>query len=370
MVERRIIEEILELARWAPSGDNTQPWRFELVNDSRLVVHGFDTRDHCVYDLDGHPSQISIGALLETIAIAATRYGLRTEIVRRRDAPESRPTFDLHFAGDIATKADPLAAQIPLRSVQRRPMRLQRLTSSQKMALEAAVAPSHRIAWLEGTATKLKTARLMYANARLRLTMPEAYLVHRDIIEWGVRFSEERVPDQALGVDPLTARLMRWIMVDWHRVAFFNRFLAGTVAPRIQMDYMPSLFCAGHFVITAAQAANDIDDYIAAGRVMQRFWLTLTSLGLTMQPEMTPLIFGRYAREGRQFSKTAGMQEQAQELAQGLTALIGTRDSRLAVFMGRIGAGPFAKARSTRRQLADLMVGGGESGSVPVTSGG
>ena len=358
MAERRIIEQILDLGRWAPSGDNTQPWRFEIVDDSHLIVHGFDTRDHCVYDLDGHPSQISIGALLETIAIAATAHGLRTAVVRRLDTPETQPTFDLRFAADAAVQPDPLVAQIPVRSVQRRPMRLRRLSPAEKQALEAAVAPSHRVIWLEGTATKLKTARLMFDNAKLRLTMPEAYRVHRDIIQWGARYSEERVPDQALGVDPMTARLMRWIMVDWQRVAFFNRFLAGTLAPRIQMDFLPSLFCAGHFVITGQQPALGIDDYVSAGRAMQRFWLTLTGLGLVMQPELTPLIFGRYVREGRVFSKTVGMQEQALALSRRLDALVGVRVSELAVFMGRIGAGPAAAARSTRRRLDDLMVGG------------
>lgn len=363
MAERRVIEQILDLGRWAPSGDNTQPWRFEITGDSHLVVRGFDTRDHCVYDLDGHPSQISIGALLETITVAATLHRLRTDVVRRLDTADNRPTFDLRFAADTKVQPDPLAAQIQVRSVQRRPMRLRRLTPGEKQGLEAAVAPSHRLVWLEGASTKLQTARLMFDNAKLRLTMPEAYQVHREIIDWGVRFSEDRVPDQALGVDPLMARLMRWIMADWQRVAFFNRYLAGTLAPRIQMDFLPSLFCAAHFVIAAERPARSIDDYIAAGRVVQRFWLSLTELGLVMQPELTPLIFGRYVREGLAFSKTSGMQGQALALSRRLDVLIGARDSVLAVFMGRIGAGPAASARSTRRKLDDLMVGGGAATS-------
>ena len=76
-------EQILDLARWAPSGDNTQPWRFEIIDEHHLIVHAFDTRDHCVYDLDGRPSQIALGALLETIAIAASVHGLRAEFRRR-----------------------------------------------------------------------------------------------------------------------------------------------------------------------------------------------------------------------------------------------------------------------------------------------
>jgi len=358
MTDRSIIEQILELGRWAPSGDNTQPWRFQIVNDSHVVVYGFDTRDHCVYDLDGHPSQISIGALLETISIVATTHRLRTSIVRRLDTADTKPTFDVRFAGDSGVRPDPLAAQIPVRSVQRRPMQLRRLTLPEKQTLESAVGSAHRVVWLEGAATKLQTARLMFDNAKLRLTMPEAYRVHRDIIHWGVRYSADRVPDQALGVDPLTARLMHWIMRDWQRVEFFNRFLAGTIAPRIQMDFLPSLFCAGHFVIASSRPPEGLDDYIAAGRAVQRFWLALTGLGLVMQPELTPLIFGRYARAGLAFSKTPGMQEQALRLTHKLGTLVGEKESLLAVFMGRIGAGSAPSSRSRRRELDELLVSG------------
>src|SRR5436309_11549828 len=88
---------VLDLARWAPSGDNTQPWRFAIDADDKITVFGHDTRAHCVYDLDGHPSQISLGALLETIALAATRFGLSTRITRREGLPEERPVFDVSF---------------------------------------------------------------------------------------------------------------------------------------------------------------------------------------------------------------------------------------------------------------------------------
>ena len=77
------LQRILERARWAPSGDNTQPWRFEILGEDHVVVHGYDTRDHVVYDLDGHASQLAVGALLETIQIAATEEACVTHITRR-----------------------------------------------------------------------------------------------------------------------------------------------------------------------------------------------------------------------------------------------------------------------------------------------
>jgi hypothetical protein len=77
------IEQVLDLARWAPSGDNTQPWRFEITGERSCIVHAFDTRRHCVYDLTGAPSQIAVGAMLETARIAATGQGLRADIALR-----------------------------------------------------------------------------------------------------------------------------------------------------------------------------------------------------------------------------------------------------------------------------------------------
>ena len=351
-----VLENILDLARWAPSGDNTQPWRFEIVDARHVVVHGFDTRAHCVYDLDGHPSQISLGALLESMAIAASAHALSMRAERRLEGADNAPTFDVWFEPDLQRAADTLARCIPVRSVQRRPMHTRPLSRDEKSALGAALPEPFQILWLEGLGKRMATARLMFNNAKLRLTMPEAHQVHKAVIEWNARYSQDRIPDQALGVDPVTAKLMRWIMQSWGRVAFFNTFLAGTLAPRIQMDLIPGLACAAHFVILAKGRPVSIDDYVDAGRAMQRFWLTATELGLQLQPELTPLIFARYVRENTTFSKTEGMRARACALALQLADLVGQDGSERAVFMGRIGAGPAAPARSTRRSLKDLIV--------------
>jgi nitroreductase len=352
------LEQILELARWAPSGDNTQPWRFEILAPRRLVVHGHDTRDHCVYDLDGHPSQMSIGALLETMAIAASTFELELRATRRADAPENRPTLDIEFTPSPGLEPDPLADAILPRSVQRRPLSRRPLTPTEKSALTATLPAGYGVHWLEGK-ERVAAARLMFRNAKLRLTMPEAHRVHAAVIEWNSRYSEDRIPDQALGVDAMTARLMRWIMRDWKRVEFFNTWLAGTVAPRLQMDLIPGLACAAHFVLTAPRRPQRMDDYLAAGRAMQRFWLTATAQRLQLQPELTPLIFSRYVREHRVFSATAGMQQRASELSLQGMSLVGKHVWESAVFMGRIGAGEAAQARSIRRPLSELIVGAG-----------
>lgn len=351
------IERILDLARWAPSGDNEQPWRFEILGQDHFVVHAHDTRDWCVYDLDGHASQLAVGALLETIVIAATAEGLEARFERRADQPETKLLIDVRLRPMDTPSAHPLLPFIRARVTQRRPFSTRALTRAQKTALEAAVGPGYRVVWIEGARRRWQMARLLFRSAHIRLTTREAWEVHRRNIEWDAQFSEERLPDRAIGVDRLTLKIMRWALQRWERVQFLNRWLAGTWLPRLQMDLLPGLRCAAHFLIVADKPLETVDDYLDGGRALQRFWLTAASLALRLQPEMTPLIFGRYRQVGQRFTESEAAWELAARLAGEQARLFAVAEpGRHGVFMGRIGVGPLPVARSLRRPLGGLGV--------------
>lgn len=353
-----MLEAILDLARWAPSGDNTQPWRFEIRDETHVVVHGNDTREHCVYDLQGHASQLSLGALLENIRIAATVHGMKSAIGRRTDADETTPTFDVGFQYDETVAQDPLADYVTERTVQRRAMRLRDLSADERTTLAAALPPGYRVIWFEGLRGRGKAARLAFVNAGLRLTLPEAYATHKSVIDWdNPVFSTDRIPARAVGLDAVTLRLTRWAMKSWNRIAFMNRYLGGTLLPRIQLDVIPGLFCSAYFILLADKRPLTVDDYVAAGGAMQRFWLTATSLGLYIQPVMTPLIFQEYVLDGVGFSDDPAMRDRAQAVTVKLQQLAGDQDSQRAIFMGRIGTGTPPRARSIRLPLAELITG-------------
>lgn len=350
-----VVEKILDAARWAPSGDNTQPWRFQIVSEEEILVHGEDTRDHCVYDLDGHPSQIAHGALLETLSIAASAHGLQAMAERVQGTPDSQPIYRVRLTPVPDQTPHPLEPYIRHRSVQRRAMSTRRLLPREKTALEEAAGNAHEVLWLEEPAIKRRIAWLLFKNARIRLTMEEAYRVHRSVIEWHARFSETKIPDEAIGLDPMTLRLMRWVMKSWSRVQFFNRFLAGTLTPRIELDLIPGMACAGHFILVSKAPLKTLEDYVEAGRAVQRFWLTATKLGLFIQPEMTPLIFGRYVREGTHFTASRELVDEAARLYRQLRHLLGDESADRAAFMGRIGSGAAPQSRSVRRGLSRLL---------------
>ena len=355
LADLSLAERVLELARWAPSGDNAQPWRFEILADDHIRVHGRDTRAHCIYDLQGHASQLSLGILLETMDIAASGDGRRAVAVRQPEAPEEAPVFDVRL--ELAeTTASPLCPYIPLRSVQRRPFSRKPLRSTEKEVLEQAVGKGFEVLWLE-RGQRWRMATLLALNGKLRLTLPEAFDTHASVIEWRARTSEERIPDQAVGLDPLTLRLMRWAMQRWERVNFLNRYLGGTLVPRLELDFLPALGCAAHFVLLAERPPRGMDDYVAAGRAVQRFWLTAARLGLLVQPEMTPLIFAEYLRNDVKFTRHSPSLALARQMTDRLERLLGESRLPQAVFLGRIGRGRPAIARSLRLSLDRLKVG-------------
>jgi nitroreductase len=351
-----VAHRVLELARWAPSGDNSQPWRFEIRNDDHVVVHAFDTRDHCVYDLRGHASQLAVGSLLETLRIAASASERVVRITRRPEAPEDSPTFDVLFEAAPGLARDALADAIRDRSVVRKPLSTRPLASGEKLALEQAAGDRYRVVWFDGWRQRLRVAWLALYSAKIRLTIPEAYAVHRDIIEWDAQFSDDKVPDQALGADALTLRSMRWAMATWPRVEMMNRYFGGTVAPRLQLDLIPGIRCAAHFALVARSVPQGVDDFVCAGGAVQRFWLTATSLGLRVQPQYTPLAFAEYVREKVRFTSVESARRRAQAVERRLAGLLGEEVAPATVFLGRIGQGPAPLSRSLRLPMERLMV--------------
>ena len=354
-MSRDTLTQILKLARWAPSGDNAQPWRFEIVDDYRLRVYGFDTRDQVLYDFDGHPSHIAHGALLETIRIAASGFALSTEWTIASSGDDRAPVYDVSFTPDPSLARDPLFDCIETRMVQRRPMKITPLTDTQRLALVNAAGEDFRVQLFESTVDRMKVAKLLWDSAKIRLTCPEAYPVHKAIIEWRARYSKDRIPEQAVGVDPATARLMEWVMQSWERVAFFNRYLFGTVAPRIQLDLLPGLCCAAHLLVRPPRAPGVLADWVRMGIAVQRIWLTATLHGLHLQPQMTPVIFRWYARAGRRFSTEPALFEQAIKLSGNFERIAAATPTECFGFFARVGLSQVPKSRSIRHDLDALM---------------
>ncbi|MBW8191608.1 hypothetical protein K0504_11220 [Neiella marina] len=371
------IKQIFDYARWAPSGDNVQNWQFEFVNDLEAIIHGHDESDWLVYDKKGNASKLALGCLLETLEIAALQQGFSTqiELVENRfgkqptdEAYSSHPTFKVNLSASEPA-VQPLFSSIKTRTVQRKLMSRSGLSPLDKQALEQSLPTGYSVIWLDSVDDKKQIAKLMYGNATTRYLMREGYDTHSRIIEFTAKkndgspnqlanseFSKNKIPAKALGLDPLTVIMMEWVLASWDRFHFVATYLAGTVWPKLIMDYMTAICCGTHFVIIAEQEPKTLEDYVNAGRAVQRFWLQSDIVQLGFQPEQTPIIFSEYIRDGVSFTTDVKANTNAQKMDTELKQMLGVDTVNRAVFMGRLGHSNPVQYRSVRKSLEELEI--------------
>ncbi|MCK6489349.1 MAG: molybdopterin biosynthesis protein MoeY [Planctomycetes bacterium] len=342
---------VIERARWAPSGDNTQPWRFVPTAGAAFAILGHDTRDTVIYDRDGRASQLSLGALLETIRLAAAEVGRRA-LITRLEGDERHPRWMVTLIESPAAQASPLAAHISRRCTSRLPFSTRALGLPVRDALTQALGDGHRLAWLTGW-RKMRGALLMSGFGALRLLSRECFAVHQHIIDWDDRFSLDRLPVDSLGLDPLTRRIMRWALHDWRRASLLNRTGFGT-QPRWQLDLIPNLACGAQVAVIADGPVDDLDAQLAAGAAVQRLWLAATAAGLQLQPLYTPVVLGAYVREDRPCFADPALWRRAQDLVRRWDGLVGPGSERV-VFAARLGYARPPAARSVRLPVEQLV---------------
>lgn len=358
------VEQILDLARWAPSGDNSQPWQFEIMSDERVIVHvqaEGEAKD--IYDYNnGQPTLLSAGFLLETMRIAASGFARDVQwSYLGKEGSKHRIAVDLPRSPTV--KEDPLISYITIRSVDRRPYRLEKLTTAQTSELEKALGEKLAITWHETFDQRWRMVRINAQATDIRLSLRAAYDIHRRIIDWENRFSRDGVPAAAIGLDAITLRIMRWAMGEWRRIDVMNRFFAGTVLPRIQLDLLPGIFSAAHFSVEWRENPDSKDEIMSllrAGQSLQRFWLAATRMGLVIQPALAPLCFAHYGREQGTLNGEYGIDARSVRLAGAMSALVG-RSAAGCVFMGRIGRPRprVHQSRSIRRAVQNFIQGEG-----------
>ena len=357
------LERIIDAARWTPSGDNTQPWRFELQGEDEMTVHLGEHRDleaDDIYDYrGGEPTLLSGGMLLESIRIAASRQGRALDWAFLGTANRSH-VIRVRLPRVAGTAPDPLYPSLFLRSVDRRPFKRSPLTEDQKRSLAAAAGNTLSVSWHEPLGERWRFARLSALATDIRLRIPEAFRIHQHMIDWDRKFSPSGIPSGAVGLDGGTLKIMRWAMGSWSRMALINRVF-GTLGAVVQLDYIPGLSSAAFFSLRAtgglpSDAAARTKALLGAGASIQRFWLTATSLGLAMQPSLATLIFAYYGRSGEAFTTDGAAAAKARRLNIAVAEALADLDNVL--FLGRLGArrARLPGARSVRLPVAQLIL--------------
>ena len=112
------IQKILEYGCMAPSGDNSQPWRFKI---DKRTVHIFNepSSDESLYNFRQQASYVAHGALAENILIAAPPLGYSAQLAFFPEATNANYVARVTFEPAVS-RGDPLFDAIPKRTTNRK----------------------------------------------------------------------------------------------------------------------------------------------------------------------------------------------------------------------------------------------------------
>ncbi len=116
MIRENDLLKIIKYATKAPSGHNTQPWKFMPGKSSVTILPDFE-RALPVADTDHHELYISIGCALENLKIAAGAFGYTTAV--KLQNTRENTSVEVHFEEGAGSVNDELFNCIEKRQVRR-----------------------------------------------------------------------------------------------------------------------------------------------------------------------------------------------------------------------------------------------------------
>jgi len=282
---------ILESAILAPSADNQHRVRFKLDQNSIRVIYSEST----LPSSKGYRRALalmSLGAMVENLTIAASRFGIKTVTTYFPDPNQPNWASQILLQPGQA-EADPLWPVIPLRHTNRRVFfHGPRMSNKERDELDATAHafPNCQLNWLDGSEVRTQALRLMRRAEGERFRTRE---LHEELFS-AIRFESgwrkscsEGLPPGALGVEP-PLRPIFTLLRHWPVMRLANmlgaHYMLGWRACGIPCRLAP------HLGLLAIRNTDDLS-VLDIGRLFQRIWLAATLQGRVLQPLPSSAIF-------------------------------------------------------------------------------
>ena len=264
------LTELVRLATLAPSGHNTQPWRFA-VSPNEIRIYPDLTRRVPVVDPDNRELWISLGGALENLITAAEHAGYQTETTYSLDnATDDYISVSLKKISGKPVGQSLLFNAIPVRQSTRneydgKPVATADLKKLEAMATETGVTP----VLFTGAAMEPMLEYLNAGNDR-QLTDDR---FKRELTDW-IRFSDGEAIEK---LDGLASRasgnpsVPRWAV---------NLFIGSVLNPKAQSKKDAGFVRSSSGLMLFVSVKNDKAAWIETGRASERYALLATAMNI------------------------------------------------------------------------------------------
>jgi hypothetical protein len=343
-------ETLIAAAVRAPSGDNTQPWHFDVDPAARQITLSVNpARDPSPMNAGQRMARIAVGAALENLLRAAPVFGWHAEL--QEAVPPALAVVHLRPGeGGIEPGTDFL----PIRVTNRR------LYNGQPIPPELLVR-------LRKDSSVFRRVCTYWIAEPERLTALASLIGQADAVMFGdpsmrqaflakVRFdlppdspAEEGLPLGALELtagDRIALRIMRRLPNGLLRLGGIGRVFAAKARQLVES-------ASGLCLLVAPDSAAQTDLHV--GQTMQGAWLALTALGLAAQPMMSLPVLDNALEHGTPELIARLGRDRLTALATELRRLVPEIGAGRSAFLLRFGFAPPPSGRTGRLPPAAVM---------------
>jgi len=277
------IKKVILAGVRAPSGDNSQPWRFR-VKSGIIESYNLPEKDNPIFNYKQRGSHMAHGALLENMKIVATELGYKTKIKLFPDSTNVDLISQLILEkGDV--EKNNLYQSIFQRSINRKKYSDILLTDEQRKYLLDTVQEigGGKIFLVDDPGEKKLFGQAVSQN---EIVMLENEHLHNYFFR-DVRWTEKEELKHKNGLYlktmelPPPAVLIFKLLSNWKRAIQLNKIgISKFIAKQNAVVYASGSVVG---VITVSSLGTP-EEFILAGRLMERLWLKANKLGLSFHP--------------------------------------------------------------------------------------
>lgn len=270
-----VIRFLMEGAHQAPSADNSQPWRFTWDGQNLSARYKHEGPEIDVFGPDSHCERLTMGAVIENLVQLVEVLGLdgQWDLIPGRDRfVQFRPSalggeFSLDRQHPVFSRHTNRYSYQPRVPEAREIVALERLIEAGCRVL--VYADKADIATLSGLIRQASSMR--FRNRQLHKWFGNTLRFGPAEVERG-----DGLDVRTIELPPGGTGLLRLIQ-DWRRMDFLNRFGMYRLLSLIESQSIRKS-------PTMIAILGPESESVAAGRLMERAWLTLQQYGLAAQP--------------------------------------------------------------------------------------
>jgi len=343
----RIIQRIVESSINAPSGDNAQPWKFVIENNT-LNIYNIPDRDVTLYNFKNRGDYVAHGALIENIFIVAKHFGYHAEFVFFPNSDNETYIGSIHFIPLTKQQRDikeNLYQYIAKRTTNRKPYDSNFLLS-EKMKEKLTnvgqrLGKQMHIVLKQGNKDLFNLAEIASLNDYLLLKNKDIHDFLFSIIRWT---KEEERKTAGMLIDTLELAKPQQIVFQLFRHWTIVRFAQLLGIPTAIRKQTASLYRSSSAIGAVIIPQDTPIDFLYAGSAFERMWLNALSMDLCIQPiAAIPYLYQRV--QAKNIASLSKKQIQKIEIAGiDLHRIFQVKKGENIAMMFRIGKGASARA--------------------------